>query len=282
LGPESVGQTVLREIIAGRVGSSLGITEPSGGSDVANMSTRADRVQGGWVLNGEKTYITGGMTSDWFVIGARTGGTGLSGISLFLVHKDADGFSRTALSRKQGWWCSDQASLHMDNCHIPDDALMGPEDKGFIAIMENFNYERLGMAAGCVGMARRCYDTALDWARDRRTFGQRLIDHQVIAHKFSDMSARIDALAAYFDAICWHINAGHMPVAEISKSKFLGTKTLEFVTSECMQVMGGAAYMRGNPVERTWRELKVMAIGGGSEEIMRDLAARQMGLAATA
>ncbi|MEM8730060.1 MAG: acyl-CoA dehydrogenase family protein [Pseudomonadota bacterium] len=277
--PEPFKRDILPEIIAGRVNSALAITEPSGGSDVANLRTSGERVQGGWVLNGEKTYITGGMTADWFVVGARTGKPGLGGISLFLVSKDADGFARTPLGQKMGWWCSDQATLHFDNCHVPDDALLGPQDKGFVAIMDNFNMERLAMMAGCVGMARRCYDAALDWSRERQTFGQRLIEHQVIAHKFADMSARIDSVAAYLDVICWKVNSGPMPIAEISKGKVLSTKMLEFVASECMQVFGGAAYMRGNPVERAWRELKVMAIGGGSEEIMRDLAARQMGLA---
>lgn len=276
--PDNFRTTLLPRIIKGEIGSSLAITEPSGGSDVANMSTRALKTETGWLLNGEKTYITAGMTSEWFVIGARTGGAGLAGISLFLLHKDTPGFSRSAMGRKMGWWASDQANLYFDNCTLPEDALLGPQDQGFAAIMNNFNYERLTMIAGCLGMGRRCYEAALDWARTRQTFGQRLIDHQVIAHKFADMSARLDALSAWLDQICWQINEVGMPVDQISKAKVFASKTLEFVASESMQVFGGAAYMRGNPVERVWREIKVMAIGGGSEEIMRDLAVRQMGL----
>lgn len=277
--PEDFKRQILPEIIAGRACSSLAITEPSGGSDVANLRTSAERRGNGWVLNGEKTFITSGMQSDWFVVGARTGGAGLSGISLFLVEAGTPGFTRAALDRKMGWWCSDQATLHFDDCHLPAQALIGPENKGFIAIMNNFNYERLSLAAGALGMMKLCFSSSLEWARERRTFGRRLVEHQAIAHKFAEMSAHIDALEAWLERICWRINEGEMPVAEITKAKFFSTKALEFCASEAMQVFGGAGYMRGNPVERIWREVKVMAIGGGSEEIMRDLAARQMGLA---
>lgn len=276
---EEFKRTILPEIVAGRMSSSLAITEPGGGSDVANMSTRAERDGDGWVLNGAKAYITGGMDSQWFVVGARTGGKGLTGISLFLVEADTPGFSRTPLGGKMGWHSSEQAMLHFDDCKLPGSALIGPENKGFIAIMDNFNFERLTLVAGSLGMMRICYDSALDWARERKTFGKRLVEHQVIAHKFAEISAKIDMIEAYQERICWAINQGLMPVAEIAKAKVQATKALEFVASEGMQIFGGAGYLTGNPVERVWREVKVMAIGGGSEEIMRDLAVRQMGLA---
>ena len=275
---EQFKKTVLPEIIAGRMMSSLGITEPGAGSDVANIQTRAELKGEKWVLNGEKTYITGGMDAEWFVIGARTGGPGLAGISLFLVPYDAPGFSRTPLGRKMGWHSSQQVTLHLEDCELDSSALLGPENKGFIAIMNNFNFERLGLTSASLGMMKLCYNSALEWARERETFGKRLIEHQVINHKFAEMSARIDMNEAYIERICWAIEQGLMPVAELAKAKVQATKSLEFVASEAMQVFGGAAYMRGNPVERVWREIKIMAIGGGSEEIMRDLAVRQMGL----
>ncbi|MCE8524920.1 acyl-CoA dehydrogenase family protein [Ruegeria pomeroyi] len=277
--PEAFRQNVLPRIVRGEMNSALAITEPGGGSDVANLSTRAERAAGGWVLNGAKAYITGGMDAQWYVVGARTGGPGLAGISLFLIEAETPGFSRTPLGGKMGWHCSTQAMLHFDDCHVPETALIGPENKGFLAIMNNFNHERLAMVAGCLGMMRVCYRSALDWARERRTFGQRLIEHQVIAHKFAEMSARIDMIEAYLERICWAMNQGLMPAAEIAKAKVQATKALEFVASEGMQIFGGAGYLTGNPVERVWREVKVMAIGGGSEEILRDLAVRQMGLA---
>lgn len=269
---------VLAGIISGYKGSSLGVTEPSGGSDVANMRTTARREGDHWILNGSKTFITGGMTSDYFVIPARTGGPGLAGISLFFVEADMAGFSRSSLSRKMGWWCSDQASLFLDDVKVPASHMMGPENTGFLAIMENFNFERVGLIAGMLGMMKACLEDSISWAQQRETFGKPMIRHQVIRHKIADMSARIDAVEATLNHICWSINQGTMPVAEICKAKVFTSKACEFCASEAMQVMGGAGYLRGNRIERVYREVKVMAIGGGSEEIMRDLAVRQMGL----
>ncbi len=278
LASADIKDRVLADIVSGRKGSSLGITEPGGGSDVANLKTTAKRDGNHFVLNGSKTFITGGMTSDCFVIGARTGGPGLEGISLFFVEKDAPGFSRTSIDRKMGWWCSDQATLYFDDCRVPAENLMGEEDRGFIAIMENFNLERIGLIAGSLGAMKVCLESAVEWAKERQTFGKPLIQHQVIRHKIADMSMRIDATEALLNQLCWRINEGDMPVADIAKAKVFATKNLEFCASEAMQIFGGAGYLRGNPVERIYREVKVMAIGGGSEEIMRDLAVRQMGL----
>lgn len=278
LASEDIKGRVLPEILSGRKGGALGITEPGGGSDVANLETRAVRDGGHWVLNGAKTFITGGMHASYFVIGARTGGRGLGGISLFFVEAGTPGFSRTALERKMGWWSSDTATLYFDDCRVPAGHLMGEENRGFLAIMNNFNYERLFMAAQMLGMARRLLDECIGYAGQRRTFGQPLIAHQVIRHKLADMSARIDAMEALINQICWCVNEGEMPVAEISKAKFFCSGALEFCASEAMQIFGGAGYLRGNPVERIYRETKVMTIGGGSAEIMRDLAVRQMGL----
>ena len=278
LASEGIRARVLPDIVSGRRGSSLGITEPGGGSDVANLKTTARRDGNHFVLNGSKTFITGGMKSDHFVVGARTGGPGLAGISLFFVDADTPGFSRTAIERKMGWWCSDQATLYFDNCRVPAENMMGEEDAGFIAIMENFNLERIGLIAGSLGMMKVCLEESIAWARERETFGKPLIRHQVIRHKIADMSSRIDALEALLNQLCWQINEHEMPVAEIAKAKVFATKNLEFCASEAMQIFGGAGYLRGNAVERIYREVKVMAIGGGSEEIMRDLAVRQMGL----
>jgi acyl-CoA dehydrogenase len=278
LGSEEIKQRVLPGVLSGERGSSLAITEPSGGSDVANLRTKAVREAGDYVLNGEKTFITGGMRSDYFVVAARTGGEGLAGISLFLVEADAPGFSRQPLPRKMGWWCSDTASLFFDDCRVPVSNMLGPRDRGFLAVMQNFNHERFFMAAQCLGMMQACLDDAIDWARERKTFGKRLIEHQVIRHKLADMSARIDATRALVRQIAWNINEGELPVAEVSKAKFFASKGLEFCASEAMQILGAAGYLRGNRIERIYREVKVMAIGGGSEEILRDLAARQMGL----
>lgn len=278
LAAPEIRDRVLKDIVLGKKGSSLGITEPGGGSDVANLKTTAKRDGNHFILNGSKTFITGGMESDYFVIGARTGGPGLTGISLFFVDKDAPGFSRTSLSKKMGWWASNQATLYFDDCRVPATNMMGQEDYGFIAIMNNFNNERLALIAGSLGMMKAAFEDAVDWAKTRETFGKPLIKHQVIRHKIADMSAKIDAVESYMNMICWNMEQGDIPVAELSKGKFFATKALEFVASEAMQILGGAGYLRGSRVECIYREVKVMAIGGGSEEIMRDLAVRQMGL----
>ena len=278
LGTEAQKHKYIPPVLKGEKIAVLGVTEPSGGSDVANLRTKAVREGGDYVLNGEKTFITGGMRSDYFVVAARTGGEGLTGISLFLVEADAPGFSRQPLPRKMGWWCSDTASLFFDDCRVPVANILGPQDRGFLAVMQNFNHERFFMTAQCLGMMQACLDDAIAWARERKTFGKRLIEHQVIRHKLADMSARIDATRAVVQQIAWNINEGELPVAEISKAKFFASKGLEFCASEAMQILGGAGYLRGNRIERIYREVKVMAIGGGSEEILRDLAARQMGL----
>jgi acyl-CoA dehydrogenase len=278
LASEAIKDRVLKDIVLGIKGSSLGITEPSGGSDVARMKTTARREGESYVINGSKTFITGGMNAHYFVIAARTGGEGLGGISLFFVEADAPGFSRTSLDRKMGWWSSDTATLYFDECRVPATHMLGAENRGFIQIMSNFNNERIALIAGSLGMMKVCLDESIAWAQQRETFGKRLIEHQVIRHKIADMSAKIDATEAYLNQICWSVNEGEIPVAEICKAKFFATKALEFCASEGMQILGGAGYLRGHPIERVYREVKVMAIGGGSEEVMRDLAVRQMGL----
>ena len=278
LASEEIKMKALPDLMSGKKGGSLGITEPGGGSDVAQMKTLAHKDGDEWVLNGSKTFITGGMQASYFVIGARTGKEGLGGISLFFVEADTPGFTRSAIEKKMGWWTSDTATLYFDDCRIPADNLMGEENKGFYAIMNNFNYERYMMGAQMLGMAKRCFEECVHYSQDRKTFGKNLIEHQVIRHKLADMSAKIDAMDAYLNQVAMLMNEGEMPVAEISKIKFFCSECLESIASEAMQIFGGAGYLRGNAVERIYREVKVMAIGGGSKEIMKDLTAKQLGL----
>ena len=278
LANDEIKNRVLPELLSGRKGGALGITEPGGGSDVARMQTTARRDCDEWVLNGQKTFITGGMQASYFVVGARTGGDGMGGISLFFVDADTPGFSRTPIERKMGWWASDTATLYFDECRVPAANIMGEENKGFFAIMDNFNFERFMMAAQMCGMSMRLFDECVAYAQSRETFGERLISHQVIRHKLADMSARIDAMDAYLNQVAEIMNTADRPVAEISKLKFHCSTNLEWIASAAMQIFGGAGYLRGNAVERIYREVKVQAIGGGSEEIMRDLAMKQMGL----
>ena len=283
LANDEIKSRALPDLLSGKKGGALGITEPGGGSDVANIKTTARKDGNEWVLNGQKMFITGGMQASYFVIAARTGGDdpdkqGMGGISLFFVDADTTGFTRTPIERKMGWWASDTATLYFDDCRVPTDHLMGEENKGFYAIMNNFNYERFWMAAQMTGMSMRLFDECVAYAQDRETFGDKLISHQVIRHKLADMSARIDAMDAYLNQVAEIMNRGEKALAEISKLKFYCSSNLEKNASEAMQIMGGAGYLRGNAVERIYREVKVQAIGGGSEEIMRDLSVRLMGL----
>ncbi|MFT4275434.1 MAG: acyl-CoA dehydrogenase family protein [Rhodopseudomonas sp.] len=268
---------VLPEILAGKKISALAITEPSGGSDVANLRTRAVRDGDHYVVNGEKTFITSGMRADYITTAVRTGGDGPGGVSLLLIPGDTPGLTRTPL-KKMGWWASDTATLHFDNCRVPAANLLGTEGAGFMIIMMNFNSERLTMAAGCIAASRVCLDEATEYAKQRVTFGKPLVKHQVIRHKLVDMAQKIAASQAMLELLAWRVDQGESPIAEICMLKNQATQTMAFCASEAVQIFGGAGYMRGVKVERIYRDVKVNAIGGGTEEIMKDLATRQMGL----
>ncbi|MDX1448567.1 MAG: acyl-CoA dehydrogenase family protein [Acidimicrobiia bacterium] len=276
-GTDDVRTEILPAMLSGDAICALAITEPSGGSDVANLKTTA-RLQGtNYVVRGEKTFITSGMRADWITTAVRTGGPGAGGISLLVIPGNSPGLERTALD-KMGWWASDTATLHFDDVRVPSRYLLGTENDGFRLIMENFNYERLFMIAGMAAGSRLLYDEALAWARERQTFGRRLADHQVIRHKLVDMDRQINATKAWLDLLAWRVDQGETPAAELAECKVQASLTMEFCAREAAQILGGASYIRGNPVERLYREVRVNAIGGGSEEIMRDLAARQLGL----
>tara|TARA_B110000046_G_C13023477_1_gene412502 strand:- start:3681 stop:4853 length:1173 start_codon:yes stop_codon:yes gene_type:complete len=277
-GSDDVKQMVAPPVLAGTKRISLAITEPGGGSDVAQLQTTARLDGDHYVVNGSKTYITGGMKANWFTTAVRTGGEGSGGVSTLLIPADAEGVSRTALDKKQGWWCSDTATIYFDNVRVPVGHLLGQENKGFAVIMNNFNAERLAMSAAMEAFARVCLEDAVAWARERKTFGQRLADHQVIRHKIAEMKQRINATQAYLQLVCQQSQMGTESAGDIALLKVQCSQTMEYCAREGMQILGGIGYMRGSRIERIYREVRVNAIGGGSEEIMRDLAARQFGL----
>ncbi len=277
LGSDALKAAVAPPVLRGEMQISLAITEPSGGSDVAALETRAAPAPGGHRVNGSKMFITGGMTSRYATTAVRTGGPGAGGISLLLIDLEGPGVTRTALA-KQGWWASDTAALYFDDVFVPEDHRIGPENGGFAGIMANFNGERLGMAAGATAAARVCLAEAIAWAQQRRTFGKRLADHQVIRHKIATMLQKINATTAYLEHCAWRLETGETPIADLCLLKVQATETLDYCAREASQILGGASYLRGSRVERIYREVRVNAIGGGSEEIMRDLAARQLRL----
>ncbi|HSJ27957.1 MAG TPA: acyl-CoA dehydrogenase family protein [Acidimicrobiia bacterium] len=272
-----VKREILPAMLAGSAICALAITEPGGGSDVAALTTTAVRDGDDYIVNGSKTFITSGMRADYITTAVRTGGAGPGGLSLLVVPATVTGLERTPLA-KMGWWASDTATLYFDDCRVPARYLLGEENGGYRLIMENFNYERLFMIAGMTTAARVCFEEALSWARDRHTFGSRLADHQVIRHKLVEMDRMINATTAWMEQLAWRVNQGETPAAQLAECKVQASLTMEFCAREAAQILGGASYMRGNPVERLYREVRVNAIGGGSEEIMRDLAARQLGI----
>jgi acyl-CoA dehydrogenase len=188
---------------------------------------------------------------------------------------DACGVSRTRLD-KMGWRCSDTATIHFEDVVVPKDNLIGPENAGFLGIMRNFNHERLGMAMGCCGFARVCLDEAVDWAQQRETFGKALVKHQSIRIKLADMARQIDATQAWVDLCAWQVQNSCDQPADFALLKVQATQMLERVARDAAQVLGGASYITGSKIERIYREVRVNAIGGGSEEIMLDLAGRQL------
>lgn len=276
LGSDALKEKMLRPVLAGEKISALAITEPGGGSDVANLKTTAKKDGDHYVVRGEKTFITSGMRADFYTVAVRTGGPGMGGISLLLIERDTPGFTRTPL-KKMGWWASDTATLHFDDCRVPATNLVGAENQGFMGIMLNFNDERLGLAASSIAFARTAYEEALDYAKLRETFGKPIIRHQVIRHKLVDMAQRIEASQAMLERIAWALDQGEHPIPELCMLKNQATQTMAFCATEAVQILGGAGFMRGAKSERIYREVKVNAIGGGTEEIMKDLASRQMG-----
>ena len=284
-GTPELQREVIPEVLRGEKIAALAITEPGAGSDVAGLRTTARREGGDWVIDGEKVFITSGMRADWITMAVRTGeqgSKGAGGISMILVPGDVAGLSRSKLD-KMGWWCSDTAHLRMDQVRVPARYLLGEEGGGFKIIMSNFNGERLGMSAMALGFAQACFDEALDWSRQRKTFGSALVEKQVIRHKLVDMQMRIASTKAWLHAVTALADEGNLEsdpdcVAQVCMLKNHSTQTMQFCADQAVQILGGMGFMRGTKSERIYREVKVMMIGGGAEEIMKDLAARQLNL----
>jgi len=276
-GSDEMKARVIAPCMSGEKIAALAITEPSGGSDVARIKTTARREGDEYVVNGSKTFITSGMRADFLTTAVRTGGEGPAGISLLLIEGDRPGVDRTKLD-KMGWLASDTATLYFDDVRVPVENLITEENAGFSAIVRNFNAERIDLAVQSTAFSRVCFDEAVAWARERETFGKRLADHQVIRHKLAEMDRMVNASKAWLELLSWRLNQGDDPVAEIAEAKVNATLCFEACAREAAQILGGASYLRGDTVERLYREVRVQAIGGGSEEIMRDLASRQLGI----
>ncbi|HZN90020.1 MAG TPA: acyl-CoA dehydrogenase family protein [Thermoleophilaceae bacterium] len=297
-GTEEQKQEYLVPAIRGEKISCLGITEPDAGSDVSGIKTRAVRDEDGWVINGSKTYITNGHRADFIVLltktdpdaGYRTSRAASDtarldaersphdGFSLFLVDMHAPGVIREKRLEKLGMHSSDTALLAFQDVRVPEEALLGEEGKGFYHIMWELQGERLIGAAGCVAGAQKCFDRTLQYATERTAFGRPIGRFQAIRHKFADMATKIEAGRQMVYSTAWRFAGGEYPVREISMAKLYTARMACEVVDECLQIHGGAGYMKEYGIERAWRDMRLNRIGAGTDEVMLDVIGRSYGL----
>ena len=278
-GTEEQKQRYLVPAIKGEKIACLGISEPNAGSDVANIETTARRDGDGYVINGRKIFITNGIRADFCVLVTRTDkGAGHQGFSLFVVDKDIPGFTASRELDKLGMRSSDTAELVLDDVRVPADALLGDEGRGFIEIMWELQGERLIGAAGSVSGAWLVFEKTLEYAKNRMAFGQPIGSFQVTRHKFATMATELEAARQllYDTALAWE--RGEYPVKEISMVKLYAGLVVNRVMSECLQIFGGAGYATETGIDRAWRDARVLRIGGGTDEVMREVISKTMGI----
>lgn len=263
--------------LAGEKIAGFGLSEPDGGSNVRAMKTTAKRVDGGWVLNGSKLYITNAPIADFLLVAARTDSElRPESISLFIVELPNAGFEIHKL-RKEGIRASETALIHITDAFVPDDCLLGERTGTYPVILESLSENRVGVAANALGMARAAYDAAKGFAQDRIVAGKRIGDYQAIAHKLADMSASIEAAKwlVYYGA--WCVDQGTLDAATAARVKLIASETALSVSEQAIRIHGGAGIMREYPVGRIHRDALVYVIGEGTSEIQRNIIARSIG-----
>ena len=278
-GTEEQKQEYLVPAVRGEKVSCLVITEPDAGSDVSGIKTRAVRDGDEWVINGSKTYITNGLRADFIVLVTKTDpDAGYDGFSLFLVDMDTPGVIREKKLEKLGMHASDTALLAFQDVRVPAEAMLGQEGKGFYHIMWELQGERLIGAAGCVAGAQKAFDLTLKYAGERSAFGRPIGKFQAIRHKFAEMATKIEAGRQMVYTTAWRFQNGEYPVREISMAKLFTARMACEVADECLQIHGGAGYMKEYGIERAWRDMRLNRIGAGTDEVMLDVIGRSYGL----
>lgn len=277
-GPRAMRERVVPRVLNGDAVAALAITEPGGGSDVANLQTRADREGDYYRINGSKTFITSGHRADYYTVAVRTGERGQNGISMLLVERDRPGFSRGRVLKKTGWWASDTAELFFEDVTVPQENLIGQENAGFMVIMTNFLQERMMLCLMGAMTARLALEQAMEYTGEREAFGRAINGYQVTRHKLVDMATQVELATQYTYHCAALMDAGKAPVTEVAMAKNVTAQVAEQVTREAVQLHGGMGYMREAGVERLARDARILAIGGGTTEIMKELIAKQMGL----
>ncbi|CAM3499266.1 acyl-CoA dehydrogenase family protein [Nocardioides zeicaulis] len=269
----------VRPTLAGETIGSLAITEPGGGSDVARLTTRAVRDGDHYVVDGAKTFITSGVRADFVTAAVRTGGPGHAGISLLVVEKGTPGFTVTRTLRKMGWHCSDTAELSFDGVRVPAANLVGAEGSGFAQIAKQFVVERIALAVHGYGIADRALALAAAYARNRTTFGRPLASNQSVQHVLVEMRRQVEVARTYARSVAARHVAGEFVVAEACLAKQTAVDCAAFVCDRAVQLFGGSGYMHGSEVERHYRDARLLPIGGGADEVLRDLTAKLLGYA---
>ncbi len=270
----------VRPTLEGAKIGSLAVTEPDGGSDVAGIRTTAVREGDEYVINGAKTYITSGCRADFVTTVVRTGEPGAHGISLIVVERGTPGFTVSRKLEKMGWLCSDTAELSYVDVRVPAENLIGAENSGFAQVATQFVTERVSLAVQAYAHAQRALDLTLDWCRLRETFGRPLISRQLVQHKLTEMARRIDVARTYTRQVALRHVAGEEVIAEACFAKNTAVEAAEWVVNEAVQLHGGLGYMRESEVERHYRDVRILGIGGGTNEILTGLAAKRLGYTA--
>ncbi|MFR9750633.1 acyl-CoA dehydrogenase family protein [Nocardia sp. 004] len=264
--------------LAGERIGSLAITEPGGGSDVGHITTTARRDGDHYIVNGAKTYITSGVRADFVVTAVRTGGPGSAGVSLLIIDKDTPGFTVSRKLDKMGWLASDTAELSYVDVRVPVENLVGAENSGFYQIASAFVSERIALAVQAYASAQRCLDLTLEWVRNRETFGRPLISRQAVQNTVTEMARRIDVARVYTRDIAQRAAEGETDlIAEVCFAKNTAVEAGEWVAHQAVQLFGGLGYMRECEIERQYRDMRIIGIGGGTTEILTGLAAKRLG-----
>jgi acyl-CoA dehydrogenase len=268
----------VRPTLGGELIGSLAITEPGGGSDVGHLRTTAVRDGDAYVVNGSKTYITSAVRGDYVVAAVRTGGPGAAGISMLVIEKGTAGFEVSRKLAKMGWRSSDTAELSFTDVRVPVENLVGAENTGFFQIAQAFVSERIGLAVQAYSSAQRCLDITVAWCRDRQTFGKPLIARQTVQNTLAEMARRIDVARVYSrNIIERELDGDTNLIAPVCFAKNTAVEAGEWVANQAVQLFGGMGYMAESEIERQYRDMRILGIGGGTTEIMTSLAAKTLG-----
>ena len=278
LGTEEQKQRFVPPVLSGEKIAALAITEPGTGSDVAGVTTRAVRDGDDYLISGAKMFITSGIRADYATVLCRTSDSKHGGLTFFVVEKGMKGYSASAPLKKTGWWASDTAELSFDEVRVPASNRLGDEGSGFVALMQNFQSERLALAFYGHATADIALRDSVAYVKERTAFGRPIVGFQVTRHKLAWMATQVAAARAFNYEITNRVVAGEYLVGEVSMAKNFAAKVAQDVCYEAVQLHGGAGYMRETRVERLSRDARILPIGGGTTEIMNEIIAKNMGL----